>query len=129
MLIVGPSTHFLAYISEVLPSLGETGVVSAVTTIKLATFNAKSDTTTDVSKLAEQIEDLTRDHGIDAWVIQEVDGPYGPMTLIGSGFKLAHGGGSIDRPPATLGEHAEEILGEADYSDGEIADMRAAGVI
>ena len=62
-------------------------------------------------------------------VIQEVDGPYGPMTLIGSGFKLAHGGGSIERPPATLGEHADEILGEADYSNGEIADMRAAGVI
>ncbi len=62
-------------------------------------------------------------------VIQEVDGPYGPMTLIGSGFKYEHGGGSIDRPPATLGEHAEEILAEADYSDGEIAEMRAAGVI
>lgn len=30
VLIVGPSTQFLAYISEVLPSLGETGVVSAV---------------------------------------------------------------------------------------------------
>ena len=30
VLIVGPTTHFLAYISEVLPSLGETGVVSAV---------------------------------------------------------------------------------------------------
>jgi len=30
VLIVGPSTHFLSYISEVLPSLGETGVVSAV---------------------------------------------------------------------------------------------------
>lgn len=30
VLIVGPSTHFLTYISEVLPSLGETGVVSAV---------------------------------------------------------------------------------------------------
>ena len=30
VLIVGPTTHFLSYISEVLPSLGETGVVSAV---------------------------------------------------------------------------------------------------
>jgi DNA helicase IV len=30
VLIVGPSSQFLAYISEVLPSLGETGVVSAV---------------------------------------------------------------------------------------------------
>lgn len=29
VLIVGPSSHFLAYISQVLPSLGETGVVSA----------------------------------------------------------------------------------------------------
>lgn len=30
VLIVGPTAHFLAYISDVLPSLGETGVVSAV---------------------------------------------------------------------------------------------------
>ncbi len=30
VLIVGPTTQFLAYISEVLPSLGETGVVSAI---------------------------------------------------------------------------------------------------
>lgn len=62
-------------------------------------------------------------------VIQDVEGPYGAMKLIGSGFKLAHGGGSVDRPPATLGEHAEEILAEADYSSTEIADMRDAGII
>ena len=62
-------------------------------------------------------------------VIQEVDGHYGPMTLIGSGFKLAHGGGSVDRAPAELGEHAEEILEEANYSVAEIADMRTAGII
>lgn len=30
VLIVGPTSHFLAYISDVLPSLGETGVVSAL---------------------------------------------------------------------------------------------------
>ena len=62
-------------------------------------------------------------------VIQKVDGHYGPMTLIGSGFKLAHGGGKVDRAPATLGEHSAEVLLEAGYSDTEVAEMRDAGII
>ena len=62
-------------------------------------------------------------------VIQKVDGHYGPMTLIGSGFKLAHGGGEVDRAPATLGEHSAEVLLEAGYSDTEVAEMRDAGII
>ncbi len=62
-------------------------------------------------------------------VIQEIDGPYGPMKLIGSGFKYAHGGGSVERPPAELGQHADDILAEAGYADADIADMRAAGVV
>ncbi len=62
-------------------------------------------------------------------VIQKVDGPYGEMTLIGSGFKLAHGGGEITRPPALLNEHADEILAEAGYSQGEVAEMKEAGVV
>lgn len=62
-------------------------------------------------------------------VIQEVDGHYGPMTLIGSGFKLAHGGGTVDRAPAKLGEHAAEVLEEAGYSEAEVAEMRDTGVI
>ena len=62
-------------------------------------------------------------------VLQEVDGPYGPMTLVGSGFKYAHGGGRIDRAPATLSEHADEILGEAGYGHDEIAQMRQTGIV
>ncbi len=62
-------------------------------------------------------------------VIQEVDGHYGPMTLIGSGFKLAHGGGTVDRAPAKLGEHAAEVLEEAGYSEAEVAEMRDTGII
>jgi len=62
-------------------------------------------------------------------VLQKVDGPYGEMTLIGSGFKLAHGGGSIERAPALLNEHADEILAEAGYSEAEVAEMKEAGVV
>ncbi len=62
-------------------------------------------------------------------VLQEVDGPYGRMQLIGSGFTLAHGGGEVTQAPALLGEHADEILAEAGYSDDEIGEMRNAGVV
>ncbi len=60
-------------------------------------------------------------------VLQEIDGPYGRMQLVASGFKLDHGGGEITRPPALLGEHADEILAEAGYSAAEIAEMREGG--
>ena len=62
-------------------------------------------------------------------VVQEVDGPHGPMKLIASGFKLAHGGGRIERAPARIGEHSDEILAEAGYGADEIAEMRAGGLL
>jgi len=61
-------------------------------------------------------------------VLQEIEGPHGPMTLVGSGFRLAHGGGRLDRAPARLGEHVEEILGEAGYDPDEIRALREGGV-
>ena len=62
-------------------------------------------------------------------MLQEIDGPHGRMKLVGSGFKLKHGGGEINRAPALLGEHANDVLAEAGYSDAEVAQMREAGVI
>lgn len=62
-------------------------------------------------------------------VLQTVEGPKGPMTMIGSGFKMAHGGGSIDRSPPTLGQHTDEILATAGYSEAEIAKFRADKVL
>jgi len=49
--------------------------------------------------------------------------------VIGSGFKLAHGGGEVTRAPAQLGEHADEVLAEAGYSEAEVAALRAEGVV
>ncbi|MCB1509944.1 MAG: CoA transferase [Hyphomicrobiaceae bacterium] len=61
-------------------------------------------------------------------VIQHVESPYGDLKLIGSGFMLDEGNGTIDRAPALLGENTDEILAEAGYSEAEISEMRASGL-
>jgi crotonobetainyl-CoA:carnitine CoA-transferase CaiB-like acyl-CoA transferase len=62
-------------------------------------------------------------------VIQHVASADGDLTLVGSGFKLGHGGGGIDAPPPHIGEHNEAVLAEAGYSGAEIAAFGAEGVI
>jgi len=62
-------------------------------------------------------------------VRQSVDSPHGELSLIGSGFRLAHGGGSIETAPVRPGEHAEEVLAEAGYNEDEITAFKSAGTI
>ena len=62
-------------------------------------------------------------------VLQRVSASYGEFTLVGSGFRLVEGGtGSIERAPPLIGEHTEEILREAGYTDSEIAVFREEGI-
>jgi crotonobetainyl-CoA:carnitine CoA-transferase CaiB-like acyl-CoA transferase len=62
-------------------------------------------------------------------VLQTVDSKFGPMTLVGAGFRLAHGSPGIDRPPPTLGEHTDEVLAEAGYASSDIERMRRDAII
>ena len=62
-------------------------------------------------------------------VLQTIDSRFGPMKLVGSGFRLAHGSPSIDRAPPILGEHTDEILGEAGYTPADIERLRRDGII
>jgi crotonobetainyl-CoA:carnitine CoA-transferase CaiB-like acyl-CoA transferase len=62
-------------------------------------------------------------------VLQTIGSRYGPMRLVGAGFRLAHGSPGLDRPPPTLGEHTDEILAEAGYTATEIAQLRRDSVV
>jgi crotonobetainyl-CoA:carnitine CoA-transferase CaiB-like acyl-CoA transferase len=62
-------------------------------------------------------------------VLQTIDSRYGPMRLVGAGFRLGHGSPCLDREPPTLGEHTDQILREAGYTDEEIAALRRGAVI
>ena len=61
--------------------------------------------------------------------IQTVDTPYGPLRFAGSGFKLAHGAGKLDRMAPALSEHTDAVLTEAGYSKDEVAALHRAAVV
>ena len=61
--------------------------------------------------------------------IQTVDTPYGPLRFAGSGFKLAHGGGKLDRMAPALSEHTDSVLAEVGYSTDQIAALHKASVV
>ena len=44
-------------------------------------------------------------------------------------FKFAHDGPSIERPPARVGEHTDEVLTAVGYSAEQIAALRRSGAI
>jgi crotonobetainyl-CoA:carnitine CoA-transferase CaiB-like acyl-CoA transferase len=74
-------------------------------------------------------ETVKLDHFRRRTILQDVETEHGPIKVVGTGFRLEHGGGSVDRPPATLGQHTDEVLGEAGYSPTEITEMRNANVV
>lgn len=60
---------------------------------------------------------------------EDAAGIPGAITVPKAAFKLAHGGGRIDRPPPGMGQHTEELLTELGYSDNEIEALRKARAI
>ena len=60
---------------------------------------------------------------------EKVPGVDKPLTVPLAAFKFAHDGPSIERPPARIGEHSDEILSTVGYSEGEIAALRTAGAV
>jgi crotonobetainyl-CoA:carnitine CoA-transferase CaiB-like acyl-CoA transferase len=60
---------------------------------------------------------------------EKVPGVGKPVTVPLAAFKFAHDGPSIERPPARLGEHTDEVLAAVGYSAAEIAALRKAKAV
>jgi crotonobetainyl-CoA:carnitine CoA-transferase CaiB-like acyl-CoA transferase len=61
--------------------------------------------------------------------VQEIDTPYGRLRFAGSGFRLAHGGGRLDRMAPEAGAHTDEVLSSIGYDASAIVDLRAKEVV
>ena len=59
----------------------------------------------------------------------DVPGVGKPVTVPLAAFKFAHDGPSIERPPARVGEHTDEVLGAVGYTAEQIAALRRSGAI
>jgi crotonobetainyl-CoA:carnitine CoA-transferase CaiB-like acyl-CoA transferase len=59
----------------------------------------------------------------------EVPGVGKPVTVPLAAFKFAHGGPSIERPPARVGEHTAQVLSAVGYTREQIEALRRSGAI
>jgi len=60
---------------------------------------------------------------------EHVPGVGKPLTVPLAAFTFAHDGPSIERPPARVGEHTDEVLEAIGYTREEIAALRRSGAI
>ena len=90
-------------------------------------FQARHVPATRVRELKETLQDPHLKHRRVLHRHVNVPGIDKGVTVPLAAFKFAHDGPSIERPPARLGEHTDEILGSVGYTASEIAAMRKAG--
>jgi crotonobetainyl-CoA:carnitine CoA-transferase CaiB-like acyl-CoA transferase len=77
-----------------------------------------------IGEMLEHPQTLARDMVVDV-----EHGKLGPMKTVGFPVKFSETPATIRRGAPVLGEHTAEILGEAGYSESEIADLRGAAAV
>ena len=92
-------------------------------------FQSKHVPATRVREMPEALEDPQLKHRRLLHRHESVPGVDKPVTVPLTAFKFAHDGASIERPPARLGEHTDEILAMMGYAAADIAAMRKSGAI
>jgi crotonobetainyl-CoA:carnitine CoA-transferase CaiB-like acyl-CoA transferase len=90
-------------------------------------FQSKHVPATRVRELRETLQDPQLKHRRVLHKHETVPGVDKAVTVPLAAFKFGHDGPSIERPPARLGEHTDEVLASVGYTKEEIAALRKAG--
>lgn len=92
-----------------------------------ARFRAAGALFAPVKSVAEILEhEQVRAMGL----VQSMEHPsVGTIPQLGPPLELSATPAAIRRPPPRLGEHSREVLGEAGYTDREIDELCAAGIV
>ena len=78
-----------------------------------------------IGRLADVVEDAQAEH---AGIFAATTNPEVPRT-VNNPIRLGFAAPRTAGPPATVGEHSDEVLRELAYSDSEIAALRKAGAL
>ncbi|HZR84270.1 MAG TPA: CaiB/BaiF CoA-transferase family protein [Candidatus Binatia bacterium] len=92
----------------------------------MAELGAKEICFGPVSMLDEMYEDPQVKHRA---MIVDMDGPAGRTRMTGVPIKLSDTPGRLRRPPVSLGQDTDAVLGELGMSAAEIAELRASNVV
>jgi crotonobetainyl-CoA:carnitine CoA-transferase CaiB-like acyl-CoA transferase len=92
-------------------------------------FQSRHVPATRVRELKETLQDPQLKHRRVLHRHETVPGVEKAVTVPLAAFKFAHDGPSIERPPARLGEHTDEVLAAVGYTAEEIAEMRQGGAV
>lgn len=82
-----------------------------------------------VRELREALADPHLEHRRVLHRHENVPGVGKPVTVPLAAFTFAHGGPSIERPPARVGEHTDEALAAVGYTAEQIVALRRAGAV
>ena len=84
---------------------------------------------TRVRELREALADPQLEHRGVLHRHEHAPGVGKPLTVPLAAFTFAHDGPSIERPPAGVGEHTDEVLTALGYDTEQIAALRRSGAI
>jgi crotonobetainyl-CoA:carnitine CoA-transferase CaiB-like acyl-CoA transferase len=94
-----------------------------------AFFQSRHVPATRVRELREALADPHLDTRGVLHQHSQVPGLDRPLTVPVAAFKFAHDRPSVERPPARVGEHTDEVLTAVCYTAEEIAALRRSGAI
>ena len=92
-------------------------------------FQSRHVPATRVRELREALADPQLEHRGVLHRHEHAPGVGKPLTVPLAAFKFAHDGPSIERPPAGVGEHTDEVLTALGYDTEQIAALRQSGAI